>query len=82
MTVIEIPDDQAAALRRRALQEGLTLNDWLKKLAQESAADQPRKPLKSSRGILAKYGPGPSAEDIDEVRKEMWKNFAREDVDW
>jgi hypothetical protein len=30
---------------------------------------------KSSYGILAKYGPAPTAEEIDENRKEMFRNF-------
>ena len=33
MTVIQIPDDQAAALKLRAAAQGLSLEDWLKKLA-------------------------------------------------
>ena len=37
MTVIEIPDDQAAALRAKAAAQGLTLQDWLGKLAEEDA---------------------------------------------
>jgi hypothetical protein len=37
MTVIEIPDDQAAALKARAAAQGLTLERWLEKLATEDA---------------------------------------------
>jgi hypothetical protein len=33
MAVIEIPDDEAAALEAKAASEGLTLAAWLKKLA-------------------------------------------------
>ena len=33
MTVIQIPDEQAAALQARAAAEGLTLEAWLRKLA-------------------------------------------------
>ena len=40
--------------------------------------DRPRR--RSSYGILAHLGPAPSAEDIDEVRREMWANFPRDDV--
>ncbi len=39
-----------------------------------------KKPLRSLYGALAHLGPAPSAEDIDEVRREMWKNFPRDDV--
>jgi antitoxin component of MazEF toxin-antitoxin module len=33
MTVIELPDDQAAALKARAAAQGLTLEVWFEKLA-------------------------------------------------
>ena len=33
MTVIELPDDQAAALKARAAAQGLTLKDWFEKLS-------------------------------------------------
>ncbi len=36
----------------------------------------PRRPL---RGLLADLGPAPSAEEIDEAKREMWGNFPRED---
>ena len=78
MTVIEIPDDQAAALKVLAAAHGLTLKAWLGKLAEESPAASPRKPLKTGRGMLAKYGPAPSAEEIDENRKDMFRGFAQD----
>ncbi|MGA2182599.1 MAG: hypothetical protein ABSH47_06175 [Bryobacteraceae bacterium] len=37
MTVIELPDRQAAALKARAEAQGLTLEAWLKHLADEEA---------------------------------------------
>jgi hypothetical protein len=37
-------------------------------------------PRRSLRGILADLGPAPSAEDIDEARREAWSNFPREDI--
>jgi hypothetical protein len=39
-----------------------------------------RQPLQSMRGILKGYGPAPSAEEIDEARREMWANFPRDDI--
>jgi hypothetical protein len=45
MTVIELPDEQAAALKAQAAAAGLTLEAWLKKLAASEAngptLDQP-----------------------------------------
>jgi hypothetical protein len=78
MTVIEIPDDQAAALKALAAAQGLSLSAWLGKLAEESPSSVPRKPLKTGRGMLAKYGPAPSAEEIDENRKDMFRGFAED----
>jgi hypothetical protein len=78
MTVIEIPDDQAAALKARAAAQGLTLNAWLGKLAEESPTAAPQKSLKTGRGMLAKYGRAPSAEEIDENRQDMFRGFAQD----
>ena len=77
MTVIEIPDNQAAALKAKAAAQGLSLQAWLGKLAEvESQASL--KPKKSGYGLLAKYGPGPSEEEIDENRREMFRGFAED----
>ncbi len=75
---IEIPDHQAVALKAIAAASGLTLQAWLGKLAEETTAPPVRKPLKTGRGMLAKYGPAPSAEEIDENRHEMFRNFAQD----
>lgn len=40
----------------------------------------PKKPFQSIKGILADRGISISAQDIDEARREMWKNFPREDL--
>ena len=44
----------------------------------ESESEQ-SPPRRSLRGMLADLGPAPSAEDIDEAKREMWGNFPRED---
>jgi len=60
--------------------------DKLRLLEQVMADPEPppraaeKKPLCRSYGALADSGPAPSAEDIDEVPGEMWKNFPRDDV--
>lgn len=73
----ELAEEQVAALKAKAAAEGLSIEDWLKKVADEKAEPR-RKPLKSARGILAKYGPGPTAEEIDENRREMFKGFGED----
>ncbi|MCC6590129.1 MAG: hypothetical protein IT168_25780 [Bryobacterales bacterium] len=74
MTIIELPDDQASALKSKAAAQGLSLQAWLTQLAGEEKA-KPKRAKKSGFGLLAKYGPGPSAEDIDENRRDMFQGF-------
>lgn len=74
MTLIELPDEQATALKSKAEAQGLSLKDWLGKLAQEETG--PRfKPLKSAYGLLAEFGSAPSAKEIDENRRDMFLRF-------
>jgi hypothetical protein len=76
---IEVSNEQLAALKAKAAAQGLTLQDWLKKLADEGAEPtQPGQPFKSGYGMLVKYGPAPSGEEIDENRREMFRGFAKD----
>ena len=78
MTItIELPEEQVIALKAKAAADGLTLEEWLLKVARHESILNP-KPLKSGRGILAKYGPAPSAEEIDENRRDMMRGFAED----
>jgi hypothetical protein len=47
--------------------------------AERDLSEYPR-PLKSLRGLCADLGPAPSAEEIDQARREAWANFPREDI--
>lgn len=40
----------------------------------------PSTPRKSLWGLCADLGPAPSAEDIDEARREEWLNLPRKDT--
>ena len=53
----------------------------LRQALEKIVADVPdvKGPTRSLRGLLSKYGPAPSAEDIDENRAEMLANFPRSD---
>lgn len=51
--------------------------DELKDTEEQSETPKPKRSL---LGLVADLGPAPSAEDIDEVRREVWKNFPREDI--
>jgi hypothetical protein len=37
-----------------------------------------RQAKKSAYGLLAQYGPGPSEEDIDDNRRDMFRGFAED----
>ena len=41
----------------------------------EESAGWALRPTKSAYGLLAKYGPGPTEEEIDENRREMFRGF-------
>jgi hypothetical protein len=64
------PRDQARLVARLAL----VIEDALE---QPLTSSVPRTPL---RGRFANLGPAPSADEIDEARREAWANFSREDV--
>jgi hypothetical protein len=48
-------------------------------LAQHEPAPEPASE-RSLYGALAHLGKAPSAEEIDEARREAWANFPREDI--
>jgi plasmid stability protein len=53
MTMIELPDEQAAALEAKAAAHGMTLAAWLTQLADEEAPSAaPRSPQEAAARIL------------------------------
>jgi hypothetical protein len=46
--------------------------------AEPPSSDASRKPYRSLWGAMKHLGPAPSAEDIDEARREAWANFPHE----
>jgi hypothetical protein len=76
---LEFSNGQVAALKAKAAAAGLTLEDWFQRLAAQAAeTGEPQQPFTSGYGMLAKYGPAPSAEEIDENRREMFRGFAED----
>ena len=73
MTVtIEVSEKQLYALRAAALVERLSVKAWFQKIVDREVGSEPQRgPYKTGRGMLAKYGPAPSAEEIDENRRDM-----------
>ncbi len=74
------PNEEArliAIARSKGLStDGLMRSAIEKILADASDVNPTKEPTRSSRGILAKYGPAPSAEEIDQNRAEMFAKFA------
>jgi hypothetical protein len=53
MTVIELPDQQAEALKAKAAAQGLTLQEWLQQLAdEETTSVAPPSPKEAVARIL------------------------------
>ena len=78
---IEIPDEVGAALQAQAQEHGLTAACYASRIIAETSAvstkqEGPGRPFETGYGMWAKYGPAPSAEEIDENRREMFQNFA------
>ena len=77
MTQVDMLFEQAKTL---SVKEKAELVVRLSELLQAEIPEPTIKQRTPMRGILADLGPAPSAEDIDEVRREVWKNFPREDI--
>jgi len=66
---------------RLSQSEKARLVEWLESTpSEETARRTPVPPRQSLYGLCADLGPGPSDDDIKEVRREMWANFPREDI--
>ena len=74
---IQLTAEIRERLKERAQLEGLSLEVFVRRVVEGSVLSDseqgPKLPLKSARGLLKKYGPAPSIEDINEVRAEMSK---------
>lgn len=80
---IELPDDLGAVVKARAQAQGISPDRYVSRVLENTLGptlEQPKAgpPLETGYGMWAKYGPGPSAEEIDENRREMFDNFAKD----
>ncbi len=76
---MEIPEQLESALKSQANARGVSPAMYVREVLEReleatTATSHPVVPFKNSRGILAKYGPAPSAEEIDENRADMLRN--------
>ncbi len=76
---IEIPDALGAALEAKAHEQGVTVSGYAREVLEKALCASPKaSPKKSAWGLLSKYGPGPTTEEIDENRREMFRGFAED----
>jgi hypothetical protein len=80
---IEIPDEIGVALKAQALAQGVTAARYAsrvieKDLTPATTLGSSDEPFETGYGMWAKYGPAPSMEEIDENRREMFRNFAQD----
>ncbi len=79
---IELPDALALQVKAQAQAEGMSPDRFVSRVLENTlAAVEPQKstkPFETGYGMLAKYGPAPSAEEIDENRRDMFRNFAQD----
>lgn len=73
---MDIEQSLLEALRTLPIHKKQELLDHAKRLSLEASARGPRR---SIEGLWADQGISISEEDIDELRREMWKNFPRDD---
>jgi hypothetical protein len=86
MTItLPLQPQEEARLIALAQAKGLSTDALVREALDRILADAPdvmpsttKEPTRSARGILAKYGPAPSAEEIDRNRAAMFANFARD----
>ncbi len=79
--IIEISGQLEAALKAQAQAQGISPSGYASHLLEQalaSQAEQPSKPKKSALGLWSQYGPGPTEEEIDENRREMFRNFGED----
>jgi hypothetical protein len=80
---IELPDEIAAVLKKKADAQGVS-PAGLARLVIENSLTPPfepensGQPFETGRGMFAKYGPAPTAEEIDANRRDMLRNFPKD----
>lgn len=80
---IQLPDQLETALKEKANAHGISPAGYVRGILERELASslenqQAGPPFKTSFGILAEYGPAPSAEEIEANRAEMFQHFAED----
>ena len=79
---IELPEKLEVALKVQANAHGISPAGYVcevleRDLASSLEASSSGVPFKTGRGMFAKYGQAPSAEEIDANRTDMFQNFGK-----
>jgi hypothetical protein len=78
---IELPDNLESALKAHANAQGVSEAGFVRTLLERDlspSATPSLPPFETGFGSLAKYGPAPTAEDIDANRADMFRSFGEE----
>ncbi len=79
---IELPDQLDAALKAEARAQGISeagfVRQVLERILIPGGEEKAGPPFETGYGMWAKYGPAPSAEEIDENRRDMFRHFAQQ----
>ena len=81
--MIELPEKLEAALKVQANAHGVSADGYVREvlerdLASSLEARSSDVPFKTGRGMFAKYGQAPSAEEIDANRADIFRNFGED----
>jgi plasmid stability protein len=80
---IQLPEELGAALKAEAHARGLSVEGYAREILERDLAasrqvESSGAPFKTGRGMFAKYGQAPSAEEIDANRADMFRNFGED----
>ena len=80
---IELPEQLETAVKVQANARGISPDVYVREVLERDletalGTELSGVPFKDGYGMLAKYGPAPSAEEIDENRADMFRNFGEE----
>jgi hypothetical protein len=78
--MIELPEELGAALKAQANANGVSPDGYVREVLERDLASSLETqssgvPFKTGRGMFARYGQAPSAEEIDANRADMFRNF-------
>ena len=75
---INLSKELESAIKTNALAQGVDAAGYARQVLERALGMEelrPGPPFKTGRGLLAKYGPAPSAEEIDANRADMFRGF-------